>query len=88
MPLLRNRKEFVFLSEIQISIAVFVSVGNIVSVMLFGFWGIVAVAVMAIMAQSILLTRHAGSIPSVQIDWSELRKLVAVGVPVLIFGCA
>jgi O-antigen/teichoic acid export membrane protein len=86
--LLRTSQEFVFLGKIQILIGVLSSVGNVVMVLLFGFSGLLAMTLVVIIAQTALLSRRVEYASSLRMDWQELKGLLLVGVPMLLFGLA
>lgn len=88
ITLLRTYQEFVFLSKVQVVVGTVASIGNIVAVILFGFWGLLGMTVAVNLFQVALVTRRVGYISRLQIDWPEFRRLLFVGVPLLIFGLA
>jgi PST family polysaccharide transporter len=88
LTLLRTSQEFVLLGKIQVLVGAVGSIGNVAAVLLFGFTGLLVVTVALIIAQTVLFSRYVTYISSPRIDWRELKRLLSVGVPLLVFGLA
>ena len=86
LTLLRTYQKFVFLSKVQVIIGITSALGSIVCVALFNFWGLLAITVINILFQAILFTKKAGRIPKLKIDGNEFKKLLVVGIPLVLFG--
>ncbi len=88
ITLLRTNQEFVFLSKVQVAVNTLSSLGGMVGAVLFGFTGVVTSLLVVTSVQAILVTRQVGHGPRLRIDNTELRRLLLVGVPLLLFGLA
>lgn len=88
ITLLRTNKEFVFLGKNQAFFGILASINNVVGVMLFGFIGLLTATVVTQLAQATWLARRVGYLPSLQVHWHETRRLVSIGVPLMIYGFA
>ena len=88
LTLLRTSQEFVLLGKIQVLIGAFASIGNVAAVLLFGFSGLLAMTLLVIIAQTALFSTRVTHVSFPRIDWRELKGLLSVGVPLLIFGLA
>lgn len=86
LTLLRTNQDFVFLSKVQLIVGVVSAVGAVVGVFTFGFRGVLASLLVGTLLQAILVTKRIGYVPAIRIDRRELKKLMLVGVPLLLLG--
>ena len=88
ITLLRTSQSFIFLGKNTIIVGLLSSVGNLIAVWLFGFYGLLSMGLIVILFQVYYMIRYVGHIPSLRIDWVEIKKLVLIGLPLLIMGLA
>lgn len=86
ITMLRTRQEFVFLSKMQVLNVVITSWGGVLGAAVFGFPGLLAAGILAAVIQLTLFVRHDAEPATLRVDWVEVRHMVGVGVPLLIFG--
>jgi O-antigen/teichoic acid export membrane protein len=86
ITLLRTHQEFVFLSKVQVLLAVLASFGNVLAALFFGFRGLLISTLLVSMVQAALFSWHGIQLPVLGWDRSEVKHLFAVGVPLLALG--
>lgn len=86
ITLLRTNQEFVFLSKVQLLLAVLASFGNVLSALLFGFRGMLISILLVAVVQIALFSRHEGQLPALGLDRHEVKHMFSVGVPLMAFG--
>ena len=88
ITILRTTNEFIFLSNYNIMAGVATAITNVAGVWYLGYHGFLFASILVVVIQVYVLFRKVSYLPPAVINWSEIKELLLMGLPMLTMGLA